>query len=142
MDKTFQLGTSPASLDVGDLRESKNVDVAVANRVGNSVSLMFNNGDGTFAGAFMIEPCPVTLEGNDVRLEPLQGCQVVGFRVDNLNSRSQQASRHSVRPKTASSVISRRVPTGRRDSHMYSILAREWPEVRQHLEQRLRRHGR
>ena len=28
-----------------------------------------------------------------------------------------------------------------RDSVMYSILANEWPDVKQHLEQRLIRHG-
>ena len=70
-------------------------------------------------------------------------CQVVGFRVDNLNSRSQQAVEALGATKDGIIRHFEARPDGSaRDSHMYSILAREWPEVRQHLEQRLRRHGR
>jgi RimJ/RimL family protein N-acetyltransferase len=68
------------------------------------------------------------------------GCQVVGFRTDNFNFRSQRAIealgakkdgvlRHH-HPRRDGSV---------RDSVMYSILAPEWPAVRRNLEWRLGR---
>ena len=70
------------------------------------------------------------------------GCQLVGFRTDNFNFRSQQAIealgakkdgvlRHHFRRRDGSV----------RDSVMYSILASEWPAVRRHLEWRLSRAG-
>jgi N-acetyltransferase len=70
------------------------------------------------------------------------GCKVVGFRVDNLNLRSQQAVEALGAKKDG--VIRHfeiRSDGSVRDSNMYSILAREWPIVRRHLEQRLQRHG-
>jgi N-acetyltransferase len=70
------------------------------------------------------------------------GCKVVGFRVDNLNVRSQQAVEALGAKKDG--VIRNfeiRSDGSARDSHMYSILASEWPFVRQHLDARLRRHG-
>lgn len=70
------------------------------------------------------------------------GCKVVGLRTDNFNLRSQRAIealgakkdgviRHA-HPRRDGSV---------RDTVMYSILAHEWPDVKRHLELRLRRHG-
>ncbi len=70
------------------------------------------------------------------------GCKVVGLRTDNFNFTSQRAIealgakkdgvlRHH-RPRRDGTV---------RDSVMYSILAPEWPDVKQHLEFRLTRHG-
>jgi len=70
------------------------------------------------------------------------GCKVVGFRVDNLNLKSQQAVGALGAKKDG--VIRHfeiRSDGSARDSHMYSIVASEWPIVRRHLEQRLRRHG-
>ena len=68
------------------------------------------------------------------------GCGVVGFRTDNFNFRSQRAIealgakkdgvlRHHFRRRDGSV----------RDSVMYSVLAAEWPAVRQNLEWRLTR---
>jgi RimJ/RimL family protein N-acetyltransferase len=68
------------------------------------------------------------------------GCQVVGFRTDNFNHRSQRAIealgakkdgvlRHHFRRRDGSV----------RDSVMYSVLVSEWPSVRRNLEWRLRR---
>ena len=68
------------------------------------------------------------------------GCGVVGFRTDNFNFRSQRAIealgakkdgvlRHHFRRRDGSV----------RDSVMYSVLASEWPAVRQNLEWRLAR---
>jgi RimJ/RimL family protein N-acetyltransferase len=68
------------------------------------------------------------------------GCQVVGFRTDNFNFRSQQAIealgakkdgvlRHHFRRRDGSV----------RDSVMYSVLVSEWPAVRRNLEWRLGR---
>ena len=36
------------SIAVGDVNHDDNLDLVVANRVGNSVSLLLGNGDGTF----------------------------------------------------------------------------------------------
>jgi RimJ/RimL family protein N-acetyltransferase len=69
------------------------------------------------------------------------GCEVVGFRTDNFNFRSQRAIealgakrdgviRHH-HPRRDGSV---------RDSVIYSVLKLEWPPVRRHLELRLARH--
>lgn len=66
------------------------------------------------------------------------GCQVVGFRTDNFNFRSQRAIealgakrdgviRHHFRRRDGSV----------RDSVMYSVLVSEWPAVRRNLEWRL-----
>jgi RimJ/RimL family protein N-acetyltransferase len=69
------------------------------------------------------------------------GCKVVGLRTDNFNFRSQKAIEALGAKKDG--VIrhhaARRDGTVR-DSVMYSILASEWPDVKRHLELRLRRH--
>ena len=68
------------------------------------------------------------------------GCQLVGFRTDNFNFRSQRAIealgakkdgvlRHHMRRRDGSV----------RDSVMYSVLRAEWPAVRRNLEWRLTR---
>ena len=83
--------------------------------------------------------CKLMLLGN--AFETL-GCAVVGFRTDNFNFASQKAIealgakrdgiiRHHMARKDGSA----------RDTHMYSILAGEWPDVKRHLELRLERHG-
>lgn len=70
------------------------------------------------------------------------GCKVVGLRTDNFNFASQRAIealgakkdgilRHHMARRDGSV----------RDSVMYSILAKEWPDVRKHLESRLARHA-
>lgn len=69
------------------------------------------------------------------------GCKVVGLRTDNFNFRSQRAIealgvkkdgviRHHVARKDGTV----------RDSHIYSVLLAEWPDVKRHLELRLQRH--
>lgn len=70
------------------------------------------------------------------------GCQVVGWRTDSFNFRSQRAiaalgakqdgvlRHHQARPD--GSV---------RDTVMYSMLVSEWPDARRHLELRLARHA-
>jgi RimJ/RimL family protein N-acetyltransferase len=70
------------------------------------------------------------------------GCKVVGFRVDNLNLRSQQAV-EALGAKKDGVILHFEIRSdgSARDSHMYSILSTEWRYVRQHLEQRLREHG-
>lgn len=68
------------------------------------------------------------------------GCQVVGFRTDNFNFRSQRAIEALGAKKDG--VIRhhqlRRDGTVR-DTVMYSIVATEWPDVKRHLELRLAR---
>lgn len=69
------------------------------------------------------------------------GCQVVGLRTDNFNFASQRAIEGLGAKKDG--VIrhhqTRRDGTAR-DTHIYSVLASEWPDVRRHLELRLARH--
>jgi RimJ/RimL family protein N-acetyltransferase len=70
------------------------------------------------------------------------GCKVVGLRTDNFNFRSQKAIEALGAKKDG--VIrhhkARRDGTVR-DSHIYSIILAEWPDVKRHLESRLKRHA-
>ena len=71
------------------------------------------------------------------------GCGVVGFRVDNLNVKSQVAVEALGAKKDG--VIRQfevRSDGSARDTHFYSIVAAEWPDVRRRLEERLRLHSR
>jgi RimJ/RimL family protein N-acetyltransferase len=71
------------------------------------------------------------------------GCQVVGFRVDNLNRTSQTAVEALGAKKDGVIRHFQSRPDGSaRDTHMYSILPAEWPDVRRRLEDRLARHAR
>jgi N-acetyltransferase len=68
------------------------------------------------------------------------GCQLVGFRTDSFNFRSQRAIEALGAKKDG--VLRHHHPRRDgtvRDSVMYSILASEWPPVRRHLEWRLSR---
>ena len=68
------------------------------------------------------------------------GCQVVGLRTDNFNFRSQRAIEALGAKKDGVIRHHHMRPDGSvRDSVMYSIVAGEWPDVRRHLEGRLRR---
>jgi N-acetyltransferase len=69
------------------------------------------------------------------------GCAVVGLRTDNFNFRSQRAIEALGAKKDG--VIRRHWPRrdgSVRDTVIYSVLAAEWPDVKRHLEMRLRRH--
>jgi N-acetyltransferase len=70
------------------------------------------------------------------------GCMVVGFRTDNFNFVSQLAieALGAKRDGVLRHHTARRDGTAR-DTVAYSILAREWPDVRRHLELRLARHA-
>jgi len=70
-------------------------------------------------------------------------CRVVGLRTDNFNFRSQRAIEALGAKKDG--VIRHHWPRrdgSIRDTVMYSILASEWPDVRRHLESRLKKHAR
>jgi len=70
------------------------------------------------------------------------GCKVVGLRTDNFNFASQKAIEALGAKKDG--VIRHHMPRRdgtARDTHMYSILAHEWPDVKRHLELRLARHA-
>jgi len=67
-------------------------------------------------------------------------CKVVGLRTDNFNFNSQKAIEALGAKKDG--VIRHHWPRRDgtvRDSVMYSILVAEWPDVRRHLESRLKR---
>jgi len=68
------------------------------------------------------------------------GCQVVGWRTDNFNFTSQRAIERLGAKKDG--VIRHhglRRDGSVRDTVMYSVLAREWPDVKKHLITRLER---
>ena len=70
------------------------------------------------------------------------GCEVVGLRTDNFNFASQKAIAALGAKKDG--VIRHHMPRRdgtARDTHIYSILAHEWGDVKRHLELRLARHG-
>lgn len=69
-------------------------------------------------------------------------CAVVGLRTDNFNFRSQRAIEALGAKKDG--VLRHhqaRRDGSARDSVMYSILKSEWPDVKRHLELRLRRNS-
>jgi len=69
------------------------------------------------------------------------GCKVVGLRTDNFNFASQRAIEALGAKKDG--VIRHHWPRrdgSIRDTVMYSILAAEWPDVKRHLQFRLKRH--
>jgi RimJ/RimL family protein N-acetyltransferase len=68
-------------------------------------------------------------------------CKVVGLRTDNFNFRSQRAIEALGAKKDG--VIRHHWPRRDgtvRDSVLYSVLAAEWPDMKRHLELRLKRH--
>jgi RimJ/RimL family protein N-acetyltransferase len=70
------------------------------------------------------------------------GCQVVGLRTDSYNLASQRAIEALGARKDG--VIRHHQPRRdgtARDTVMYSVLASEWPAVKQGLQQRMERHG-
>jgi len=67
------------------------------------------------------------------------GCQVVGLRTDNFNFASQRAI--AALGAKLDGVIRHHQPRRDgtvRDSHLYSILLHEWPDVKRHLARRIR----
>jgi len=69
------------------------------------------------------------------------GCGVVGLRTDNFNFRSQAAIEALGAKKDGVIRNYRRRKDGSiGDTVMYSITAPEWPDVKRHLELRLKRH--
>jgi RimJ/RimL family protein N-acetyltransferase len=67
------------------------------------------------------------------------GCGVVGLRTDNFNFTSQRAI--AALGAKLDGVIRHHQPRRDgtvRDTYMYSILASEWPDVRRHLQRRIR----
>jgi RimJ/RimL family protein N-acetyltransferase len=69
------------------------------------------------------------------------GCKVVGLRTDNFNFASQKAIEALGAKKDG--VLRHHMPRRdgtARDTHMYSVLAHEWPDVKRHLDLRLKRH--
>jgi N-acetyltransferase len=69
------------------------------------------------------------------------GCGVVGLRTDNFNFTSQRAIEALGAKKDG--VIRHHWPRrdgSIRDTVMYSVLATEWPDVKRHLELRLKKH--
>ena len=69
------------------------------------------------------------------------GCKVVGLRTDSFNFASQRAIEALGAKKDG--VIRHHWPRRDgtvRDTVMYSVLAAEWPDVKRHLETRLKRH--
>ena len=69
-------------------------------------------------------------------------CKVVGLRTDNFNFRSQRAIEAlGVKKDGAIRHHWPRRDGSIRDTVMYSLLASEWPDVKRHLELRLKRNA-
>jgi RimJ/RimL family protein N-acetyltransferase len=70
------------------------------------------------------------------------GCAVAGFWTDKFNFTSQRAieALGAKKDGTLRHFGVRRDGTAR-DTVVYSILVSEWPEIKNHLERRLQRHG-
>jgi N-acetyltransferase len=69
------------------------------------------------------------------------GCKVIGLRTDNFNFASQRAIEALGAKKDG--VIRHHWPRrdgSVRDTVLYSVLVTEWPDVKRHLELRLKRH--
>lgn len=69
------------------------------------------------------------------------GCKVVGLRTDNFNFASQRAIEALGAKKDG--VIRHHWPRRDgtvRDTVMYSVLAHEWPDVKRHLQSRIKKH--
>ena len=68
-------------------------------------------------------------------------CSVVGLRTDNFNFTSQRAI-EALGAKKDGVIRSHwtRRDGSIRDTVMYSVLAQEWPDVKRHLERRLKKH--
>ena len=82
--------------------------------------------------------CKVLLLGH--AFETLK-CKVVGLRTDNFNFASQRAIEALGAKKDG--VIRHHWPRRDgtvRDTVMYSVLATEWPDVKRHLQDRLKKH--
>jgi N-acetyltransferase len=70
------------------------------------------------------------------------GCKVVGLRTDNFNFASQKAIEGLGAKKDGVLRHHKLRRDGSvRDTHMYSILAAEWADVKRHLTARLQRHA-
>ena len=70
------------------------------------------------------------------------GCKVVALRTDGFNFRSQRAIEAlGAKKDGVLRHFGARKDGTPRDMVVYSILASEWPDVRRHLEMRLRRHA-
>jgi len=68
------------------------------------------------------------------------GCRVVGLRTDNFNFASQRAiERLGAKKDGVIRHHGARRDGSVRDTVIYSVLASEWPDVRRHLELKLRR---
>ncbi len=68
------------------------------------------------------------------------GCKVIGLRTDNFNFASQRAIEALGAKKDG--VIRHHAPRRNgtvRDTVMYSVLASEWPDIKRHLELRLKK---
>ena len=66
------------------------------------------------------------------------GCKVVGLRTDNFNFASQRAI--AALGAKLDGVIRHHQPRRDgtvRDTHLYSLLLHEWPDVRRHLQRRI-----
>jgi hypothetical protein len=65
----YNVGAGPAGIAIADFNSDGNLDLAVANTAGETVSILDGNGDGTFQGAkniqFTGDPLPISVVAGD-----------------------------------------------------------------------------
>ena len=84
--KTYSVGVTPAAIAIGDFNGDGKPDLAVANSESNNVSILLNNGDGTFQPAvnYAVGALPRAIAAGDFTGDGKQDLIVVNLGdVDN-----------------------------------------------------------
>ncbi|MCH7526832.1 MAG: VCBS repeat-containing protein, partial [Planctomycetes bacterium] len=84
---TYPFGASPRSVIAARLDEDEFVDLAVANRFSNNISVLINNGDGTFTKLVNLDVAenPESVTAGDLNGDGVVDLAVAHFSSDNLS---------------------------------------------------------
>ena len=84
---SYAAGNGPASLVTGDFNRDGNLDLAVANGLGGSISLVLGNGDGTFqvAVGYAVSFMPVSIAAVDLNQDGARDLVVGNSEAQDLS---------------------------------------------------------